>query len=148
MTSISIQSCIHFRARFCIDDRRVEPIPVWKWLLVLPDTHVSSCSTLSQLEPDEKIHWWDNLVIQYIQELCWLAVPRPDQLNQPQIITLPFADLNRNENFFFLTRQCVFRPLVWIAKLASEVYKSRKVHMCKIKSPIANFPESKYSLPH
>ena len=40
---------------------------------------------------EEKIHWWDNLVIQYIQELCWLAVPRPDQLKQPQIITLQFA---------------------------------------------------------
>ena len=26
---------------------------------------------------EEKIHWWDNLVIQYIQELCWLAVLRP-----------------------------------------------------------------------
>ena len=37
----------------------------------------------------EKIHWWDNLVI---QELCWLAVPRPDQLKQPQIITQQFAD--------------------------------------------------------
>ena len=24
---------------------------------------------------EETIHWWDNLVIQYIQELCWLAVP-------------------------------------------------------------------------
>ena len=32
------------------------PIHVWKWLLVLPDTHVSSCSTLSQLEPDESWH--------------------------------------------------------------------------------------------
>ena len=64
---ISIQSCINFWPRFCIDDRRVEPllkpfpftpnnfngvkvrtlwwtIHVWKWLLVLPDTHVSSCS--------------------------------------------------------------------------------------------------------
>ena len=29
------------------------PIHVWKWLLLLPDTHVSSCFTLSQLEPDE-----------------------------------------------------------------------------------------------
>ena len=42
---------------------------------------------------EEKIHWWDNLIIQYIQELCWLAVPRPDQLKQPQIMTLQFADL-------------------------------------------------------
>ena len=32
------------------------PIHVWKWLLLLPDTHVSSCSTLSQLEPDESWH--------------------------------------------------------------------------------------------
>ena len=32
------------------------PIHVWKCLLVLPDTHVSSCSTLSQLEPDESWH--------------------------------------------------------------------------------------------
>ena len=40
---------------------------------------------------EEKINWWDNLVIQYIQELCWPAVPGPDQLNQPQIITLQFA---------------------------------------------------------
>ena len=46
------------------------------------------------------IHWWDNLVIQYIQELCWLAVPRPDQLKQPQIITLQFVDLNQNYFFF------------------------------------------------
>ena len=29
---------------------------------------------------EEKMHWWDNLAIQYIQELCWLAVPSPDQL--------------------------------------------------------------------
>ena len=50
---------------------------------------------------EEKIHWWDNLVIQYIQELCWLAVPKPDQLKQPRIITLQFADLNRNDNSFF-----------------------------------------------
>ena len=54
------------------------PIHVWKCLLMLPDTHVSSCSTLSQLEPDESWHCrpgicpsrqgkklWDNLVIQY-----------------------------------------------------------------------------------
>ena len=27
---------------------------------------------------EEKIHWWDNLVIQYIQELFRLAVPRPE----------------------------------------------------------------------
>ena len=46
----------------------------------------------------KKIHWWDNLVIQYIQELCWLAVPRPDQLKQPQIITLQFSGLNRNDD--------------------------------------------------
>ena len=32
------------------------PIHVLKWLLILPDTHVSSCSTLSQLEPDESCH--------------------------------------------------------------------------------------------
>ena len=55
---------------------------------------------------EEKIHWWDNLVIQYIQELCWLAFPRPDQLKQPQIITLLFADLNRNDNLICLARQC------------------------------------------
>ena len=42
----------------------------------------------------------DNLVIHYIQELCWLSVPRPDQLKQPQIITLRFADLNQNYNFW------------------------------------------------
>ena len=92
------------------------PIHVWKWLLMLPDTHVSSCSTLSQLEPDESWHCCPGIClshqgrknpidgitwsIQYIQELCWLAVPRPDQLKQPQIITLQFADLNRNGNFF------------------------------------------------
>ena len=49
------------------------------------------------------------MVIQYIQELCLLAVlavPRPDQLKQPQIITLQFADLNQNNNFS-LTRQCM-----------------------------------------
>ena len=50
-----------------------------------------------------------SLVIQYIQELYWLAVPRPDQLKQPQIITLPFADLNRND--FFLARQCIFTSI-------------------------------------
>ena len=48
-----------------------------------------------------KIHWWDNLVIQYIQELCWLAVPGPDQLKQPQITTLQLADFNRNDAFFW-----------------------------------------------
>ena len=70
---------LHELPRFCIDDRRVEPflqsfpltpntfkgvkvrtlwwpIHVWKWLLMLPDTHVSSCSTLSQSEPDESWH--------------------------------------------------------------------------------------------
>ena len=93
---------------------------------MLPDTHVSSCSTLSQLKPDEswhcrpgicpshqgrKNHWWDN---QYIQELCWLAVPRPDQLKQPQIKTLQFADLNRNYNFF-LTRQCIFINITFLS---------------------------------
>ena len=52
---------------------------------------------------EEKIHWWDNLAIQYIQELCWLAVPRPDQLKQPQIITLQFVDLNWNDKYFFWT---------------------------------------------
>ena len=46
---------------------------------------------------EEKIHRWDNLVIQCIQELCWLAVPRPDKLKQPLIITLQFADLNQND---------------------------------------------------
>ena len=51
---------------------------------------------------EEKIHWCDNLVIKYIQELCWLTVPRPGQLNQAQIITLQFAELNRNDNFFWL----------------------------------------------
>ena len=51
---------------------------------------------------EEKIHWWDNLVI---QELCWLAGPRPDQLKQPQIIPLQFSDWNRNYNFFILARQ-------------------------------------------
>ena len=45
----------------------------------------------------------DNLVIQYIQEL---AVPRPDQLKQPQIIPLQFADLNQNDDFF-LGSQCI-----------------------------------------
>ena len=108
---------IHFWPRFSIDDRRVKPffqslpthpkdfywgkyrtlwwpIHVWKWLLMLPDNHVSSCSTLSQLEPDESWHchpgicprhqgrkkyWWDNLVIQYIQDLWWVAVPRPTE---------------------------------------------------------------------
>ena len=55
---------------------------------------------------EEKIHWWDNLVIQYFQELSWLAVPRPDQLKQPQIITLQFADLNQNYKLF-LARQCM-----------------------------------------
>ena len=54
----------------------------------------------SRASREEIIHWWDNLVIQYIQELCWLAVPRPDQLKQPQIITLQFTDLNRNYDFF------------------------------------------------
>ena len=34
----------------------LRPINVWKWLLVLPHTHVSSCSALSQLEPDESWH--------------------------------------------------------------------------------------------
>ena len=46
---------------------------------------------------EEKIHWWDNLVIRYIQER-WLAVPRTNQLKQPQIITLQFADSNRNDD--------------------------------------------------
>ena len=94
----------------------VKSINVWKWLLMLPDTHVFSCSTLSQLDEcwhccpgicprhqGKKIHWWDNLVIQYVQELCWLAVLRPDRLKQPQIITLQFADLNyilQNYNLF------------------------------------------------
>ena len=76
---ISIQSCVNFWPRFSIDDGTVEPflqsfpltpntfngvkvrtlcwlIHVWKWLLMLPDSHVPSCSTLSQLEPDESWH--------------------------------------------------------------------------------------------
>ena len=60
-TFISIQSCIHFWPRFCMDDTRANhsfslfqripntfngvktlcwPIYVWKWLLMLPDTCV------------------------------------------------------------------------------------------------------------
>ena len=43
---------------------------------------------------EEKIHWWDNLVIQYIQKLTestnWIN-PRSQQL---------FADLNQNKDFF------------------------------------------------
>ena len=31
----------------------------------------------------------------------WIAMPWPDQLRQPQIITLQFADLNRNYIFFW-----------------------------------------------
>ena len=41
---------------------------------------------------------------QAIREVCWPAVPRPDQLKQPQIRTLQCADLNRNN--FFLAMQC------------------------------------------
>ena len=53
---------------------------------------------LEYAEPSrkKKMNWWDNLVIQYIQELCWLVVHRPDRLKQPQIITLQFADFNQN----------------------------------------------------
>ena len=68
-------------------------------ILALPSSNMPEASG------GEKIHWWDNLVIQYIQELCWLAVPRPDQLKQPQIKTLQFADWNDN---FFLARQCIY----------------------------------------
>ena len=78
-TFISIHNCIHFWPIFCIDDRRVKlflqsfpvipntfgksqewgkvrSIHVWKWLFMLPDTLMSSCSTLSQLEPNESWH--------------------------------------------------------------------------------------------
>ena len=63
----------------------------------------------------EKIHWRDNLVIQYIQELCWLAVPRPDQLKQPQIIILQFSDLKLSKFYFvnfFFARQCIIQVLL------------------------------------
>ena len=74
-------------------------------------THVSSCFTFTTrtrwivLEyaraiREEKIHRWDNLLIQHIQET--LAEPRPDQLKQSQIMTQQFSDLNRNYNFFCL----------------------------------------------
>ena len=53
------------------------------------------------IREEKEIHWWDNLVIQYIQELCWLAVPRPDQLKQPQIMTLQFADLKSKWQLFW-----------------------------------------------
>ena len=73
---------------------------------------------------EEKIHWWDHLVIQYIQEICWLAVPRPDQLKQPQIITLKFADLNQNDGFF-LARQCIsFKSLSCLYKQYSFTSKT------------------------
>ena len=43
-----------------------------------------------------KIHWCKNLLIQYIQVVSWphflahnVTEPRPEQLKQPQIITLP-----------------------------------------------------------
>ena len=85
----------------------------WKWLLTLHSfltraQWILTLSSWNMLEPSgrKKIHWWDNLVIQYIQELCWLAVPVPDQLKQPKIITLQFAYLNRNNNFF-LARQYI-----------------------------------------
>ena len=93
------------------------PIHAWKWLSMLP---WHSCvlmlhsftsrarwilALLSWNMLEEKIHWRDNLVIQYIQELCWLAVPRPDQLKQPQIITLQFVDLSK---LIFLGGQAVY----------------------------------------
>ena len=98
-TFISIQSCIHFWPRFCIDDRRVKPflqsfpltantfntvkvrtlwwpIHVWKWLLMLHSfttraRWILALLTWNMPEPSgkKKIHWWDNLVTQYIQEL-------------------------------------------------------------------------------
>ena len=39
-----------------------------RWILALSSWNMPESSG------KKKIHWWDNLVIQYIQELCWLAV--------------------------------------------------------------------------
>ena len=69
---------------------------------------------------EEKIHCWDNLVIQYIQELCWLVVPRPGQLKQPQIITLQFADLNWQ--LLVSHHLCIINPWVYIQIVFKSVF--------------------------
>ena len=59
-------------------------------------------------EPSGKKNSSDGITWSFstIQEHCWIAVPRPDQLKQPQIITLQFADLNQND-YFFWGGQCM-----------------------------------------
>ena len=126
-TFISIQSCINFCPKFFIDICRVKPFPqsfhltlntlngdkvrtlwwlinVWKWLPMLLDTRVSSCSTLSQLGPDESCHCCPGICpshqgIKSIARITWsLHSGTPHNPITPNPITLQFADLNWNDN--------------------------------------------------
>ena len=79
---------------------------------------------------EEKIHWWDNLVIQYIQELCWLAVPRPDQLKQPQIITLQFADHTHVQRACEALFSILSLQSAWISTTSQSDAKSSTGRFC------------------
>ena len=83
------------------------PIHVWKWLLMLHCFTARARWILAllswnmpELSGKKKSNWQDNLFIQYIQELCWLVGPRPDQLKQPQIII--------KRTTIFLNGQCIW----------------------------------------
>ena len=52
----------------------------------------------------------------------WLAVPRPGQLKQPQIIRLQSADLNIN--YSFLCRQCIFSRFSYEMRVRIWIYLS------------------------
>ena len=59
---------------------------------------------------NDKIFEWSKSQDSVVANSCVKMTPQAPltlQLNQAQIITLQFADWNRNDNFF-LARQCIY----------------------------------------
>ena len=120
---------LHFWPRFCIDDRRVKPflrsfpahpqdfskdkvrtlwcaIHVWKLLLMLHyfttrAWWILELSPWNMPEPSGKKKSIEGITCSFstFRNSADSAVPRPDQLKQPRIITQQLADLNRNYDF-------------------------------------------------
>ena len=63
---------------------------------------------------EEKINWWGNLVIPYIEKLCWLAVPRPDQQTTPNHNTAICRFKSKLQLFF---RRAVYNVHLRILRL-------------------------------
>ena len=99
-SSTSQKLSVGFRSGHC-----GRPVHVWKWCLTLSESHFHNSSPINggivildkPMPSGRKSPLMEKLVIQYIHivravNMFWAdndAEPRPDQLNQPQIITLP-----------------------------------------------------------